>query len=107
MKGADSVEAQSISGFLVGSLRRSDPDEAGPDTIDRVIESRARSKTPKEIANERAAADKAAKVMYEAANEEALYWQGATYYKRAARVHTAIAARLEAKATALLERGEA
>jgi hypothetical protein len=39
------VEAQSISGALVGSLRRSDPNEAGPDTIDLLIERRAAEPT--------------------------------------------------------------
>jgi hypothetical protein len=93
-----------LQASYVGALRRSEP-EVDEAELNRIIEKRARDKSPKEISNERAAADKAAKVMYEAANEEALYWQWTTYYKRAARVHTAIAARLEAKATALLENG--
>lgn len=98
------MEAQSISGALAGSLRRAEPEL---EEVDRLIEKRARQKSPRDAANEREAIWKASEAEHHAAHREARRHMWITYYRTLSRNHAGLSAHFEGKASELLERGEA
>lgn len=92
------MEAQSISGALVGTLRRSEPEL---EEVDRIIERRARDKSPRDAANERESMWKESVRQYRSEEEESFRWQWITYYKTLARNLRTRAEHFEGKAAAL------
>lgn len=95
------MEAQRITGALVGSLRRSDPDEANLDEVDRLITRRASEPTARERANAEEESWKASTRAYNAEHREPHRHLWVTHYLTLARNLRASADRFEEKADAL------
>lgn len=90
-----------MSASLVGSLRRSERGEH--DELDRLIERRARKKSPRDAANALEESWKASEEAHRAEHQEANRHAWCSYYRRLAANHAGIAEHFEGKAAALAE----